>query len=102
MELVNSSLESGNFYDFWKVSRVTPVPKKGKNPKVISGYRPISVGDIIGTVCEKIASAQLQFFLEQNDLIFDNQRGSRSAHSCSTAIAQTSNNIRKEFHKNFI
>ena len=101
MELVNSSLESGNFYDFWKVSRVTPVPKKGKNPKVISGYRPISVGDIIGTVCEKIASAQLQFFLEQNDLIFDNQHGFRSAHSCSTAIAQITNNIRKKYHKKF-
>ena len=59
MELVNSSLSSGIFYKFWKISRITPVPKKGKNPKLISGYRPIAVGDIIGTVCEKIASAQL-------------------------------------------
>ena len=69
LEMVNSSISLGNFYKFWKISRVTPVPKKGKNPRLISGYRPISVGDILGTCCEKIVAAQLQYFLEQNDLI---------------------------------
>ena len=57
--------------------------------------------EIFGTCCEKIVAAQLQYFLKQNDLIFDNQHGFRSNHSCSTAILQISNNIRKKYNKKF-
>jgi hypothetical protein len=33
LELVNNSLTKGKYHSFWKTSRVTPIPKKGKDPK---------------------------------------------------------------------
>jgi len=101
LELVNGSLTTGKFYHFWKVSRVTPIPKKGKDPKSIKGWRPISVGDILGTVTEKIAARQFQNYLEKYNIVYSSQHGFRRNHSCSTAIVELTNHIRLNFSANF-
>ena len=99
LDLVNNSLTKGLYHEAWKTSRVTPIPKKGRDPKTIKAWRPISVGDLVGTVCEKVAASQFQAYLEKYKLIHRNQHGFRSAHSCSTAITEMTNVMKN--YKNF-
>ena len=49
----NDFIMSGRFPDILKVSKVTPVYKKG-NPQLLDNYRPVSVIPIFSNIFEKI------------------------------------------------
>ena len=93
LEVVNMSLTTGIYYDAWKTSRVIPIFKKGKDPKLFKAWRPVSIADTLQTVTEKHAAAQLLKYLELNDLLIDEQNGFRSHRSCATALAMLRNHV---------
>ena len=102
LEIVNGSLSLGKYYDFWRVSKVTPIPKRSKSQKTLAGWRQISVGCLFGTLVEKIAAGQFQDYIERNSAYFISQHGFRKNHSTATAIAELTNSIRLKYTENYL
>jgi len=61
----------------WKHARVMSILKLGKDPAVLSSYRPISFLDTIGKLFEKILLARLLHVVSERGLMRDEQFGFR-------------------------
>ena len=83
---INMSFSTGQFPTEWKKSKVAPIYKNGPKSN-IENYRPISVIPAISKVIEKIVHSQLYGYMEQNNLLCDQQFGFRKKRS--TEIAAT-------------
>ncbi|KOC62550.1 XK-related protein 5 [Habropoda laboriosa] len=57
----------------WKIAKVVPLPKPGKNHKLISSYRPISLLPSIAKIFEKIIYSLLNAHITKNNIIIDSQ-----------------------------
>ena len=83
--LVNSSLNSGNFPDRLKLADITPIPKHEDN-KALDDYRPISILPAISKLFEKAMAFQLNAHF---DAIFSSLLcGFRKRHSTQHALMQ--------------
>jgi len=72
--------------EYWpkslKITRIKMmIPKPGKNPTVISSYRPISLLPTISKLPEKLILKKINKDLNPQDWIPDHQFGFRQAHS---------------------
>ena len=85
--LINKSLQTGVFPDSLKIAKVVPI-YKSKDKDNFSNYRPISLLPSVSKILEKIVHKRLYFFLELNDLLYDNQFGFRRKHSTIDAAAK--------------
>ena len=91
VKIFNMSLLHGKFPGLLKIAKVTPIHKKGsKSDK--SNYRPISILPILTKIFEKHVSDHLKSYLDSNNLLYTNQSGFRSNHSCETALTATADN----------
>ena len=68
-KIINDSIKEGRVPECWKEAVVVPILKKG-DPKIKSNYRPVSCLITASKVMEKVVSAQVTKFLEDN-AIFD-------------------------------
>ena len=99
--LFNFSLERALFPDQWKKALVIPIPKTG-DPKKAENYRPISLLPLPGKILEKLAHTQLAIYLENNNMLSDNQFGFRRQRSTSHAISQLLNQIYTNINRSTI
>jgi hypothetical protein len=74
----------------WKISRVTPVFKKG-NKHLVSNFRPISLLCPADKVMEMIVNDAIVAYLDENNLISPNQHGFCKAKSTVTQLLVTLN-----------
>ena len=74
--LFNFSINETNFPDQWKKALVIPIPKPGDSQKA-NNYRPISLLPQPGKILEKLIHTQLSTYLEENELLSQNQFGFR-------------------------
>lgn len=65
-DLYNSILVSGNFPHDWKTAILSPIPKPGKNPNSLEGYRPISLLPVLSKILEKILARRFWRFTKHN------------------------------------
>ena len=72
--LFNTSVETSQFLDKWKVARVTPIHKDGDRTEK-SNYRPISVLPVISRLFEKLVFNQLYQYMKENGLCSGDQSG---------------------------
>ena len=86
-DIFNQSISQGKFPDDWKYARVTPLFKQG-NRDDVNNYRPISVIPIVAKVFERIVYDQLYAYLEEHDILYQNQSGFRATHSTVTALLE--------------
>ena len=63
VKLYNISLNSGVFPKIFKISKITPIYKKG-NKECIENYRPVSTLPIFGKIFEKIIYKRLYSFFK--------------------------------------
>lgn len=96
--IVNCCLESGYFPSAWKEALVRPVPKTA-SPNNLSDLRPISLLPVLSKVLEKIVYKQISTYLQQNEIIPNHQSGFRAAHSTSTALLDSTDNIIRAIDK---
>ena len=87
--LFNTSIETSQFPDSWKVARITPIFKDGcKTEK--SNYRPISVLLVISKLFEKLVFNQLYLYMKENGLFTSDQSGFLRLHSTLTCLLKMS------------
>lgn len=88
LKFVNTSLLKGEFPNELKTSLITPIPKVA-NSTDCSNYRPINTLPAVEKILELAVYNQLYAYFSSNNLLFINQSGFRSKHSCESAIQLT-------------
>ena len=79
--LFNKSLLEGTVPEEWKIAEVTAIFKKGSTTSA-GNYRPVSLTSVICKVLESIIRDQVMEFLNDNNLLSEDQHGFRSGRSC--------------------
>ena len=82
----NMCLEQAIVPDELKIARVNPIPKSGDllQPQ---NYRPISILPAISKIFERLAYTGIHSFLQQNNILNENQFGFRKGYSTEMALA---------------
>lgn len=97
--LFNTSLTTSTIPAEWKHAIICPIPKPGKDPSLISSYRPISMLSCVGKLMERIMQNRLEFFLESNSIFTANQAGFRRCRGTYDILATLKNIICNTFEK---
>ena len=93
--IINTSLTTGIFPTDWKFSKLIPIPKS-KPHNIIENYRPISVIPAISKVIENLVHQQLSTYLEDNNLLNENQFGFRKGRSTELAATLFTDTIKRK------
>ncbi|CAC5406288.1 unnamed protein product [Mytilus coruscus] len=72
----------GQVPEEWLTSIITPIPKPKMDPLNPLEYRPISIISIPCKIYADILNKRLNFWLEQNDILAEEQNGFRKNRSC--------------------
>ena len=91
--IVNKSLSEGIFPDLLKFATVHPIYKKGDKTKC-ANYRPISILSNISKILERAMYNRIELFLNEFNLIYENQFGFRKKHSTEHALSAIIEQIR--------
>lgn len=83
--IFNAAISKGVFPTDWKLSKVSPIFKKGDKEDP-NNYRPIYVIQAVAKILENIIFDQLSAYLQANKLLEDSQSGFRKNHSTMTAL----------------
>lgn len=78
----------------WNSIIIKPL-NKIPNPQSVSEFRPISITCVISKIFAIILNNQIINYLESESILHDHQSGFRQNHSCTTALLNISEKIRK-------
>ena len=85
--IINLSFLTGECPDLLKVVKVIPI-HKGGSTQDMNNYRPISLLSIFDKIIEKLIHKKLYSFLEEHNILYQNQFGFRKNHSTVYALVQ--------------
>ena len=88
-------ITTGIFPDSFKISKITPLFKKG-DVSLLSNYRPISLLPTVSKNFERILYNQLYEYFNSNNLLPEQQYGFRTNHSTEYAAVKLVDTISKE------
>lgn len=84
--LFNACICQAYFPSKWKKGSVVMIPKHGKDPESVDGYRPITLLSNLGKSLERIIKTELEDFIESRLLINQRQFGFRRGRSTEMAL----------------
>lgn len=93
LRIYNHILSKGVFPDSWKNAIIIPIHKAGKNPQLLSSYRPISLLSCISKVFEKILSSRLSAWILDHNFLTSSQFAFRKGLSSEDALVSLSDFI---------
>ena len=98
--LINLSLKTGVMPAACKIASVAPILKNG-NPMEPNNYRPISILPLLGKSIEYFVNKQFTAYIEEHNLLSDQQYGFRKNHSTTFLMLDLFDKIfkAKETHK---
>jgi hypothetical protein len=99
LKIRNSSLQNEIFPDTWKKSLIIPIPKV-IIPKLPQETRPINLIPSYEKLIEIIVHKQLSSYLEENNLLYNQQFGFRKALSTETALQVIFSSWRNTLNQN--
>lgn len=79
--LINASWSSAEVPREWRAATVIPIPKSGKDKKLLSSYRPIALTSCVSKLAERLILARLTYQCELRGLIPPEQVGFREHRS---------------------
>ena len=97
--LFNMSFSEGRVPQTWRLSRIVPLLKKGKDSSEISSYRPISLTSVLGKWLERILTDRLAFVVEKNGLLSHFQAGFRRNRSVEDQLLRLTQDVSDGFHQ---
>ena len=83
--IINESLSTGVVPTKWKVTTIVPVQKVA-NTVLAEELRPINTITCDAKLVELIVKKQLTEYIEENNILIEEQSGFRSNHSCETTL----------------
>lgn len=84
----------------WKVQCVIPILKPHKDPNNFDSYRPISLTSCIGKLFEAMIKFRLEWFIETNNIISNNQFAYRKGKSASESFCSLISDIKNGLSNN--
>ena len=90
----NRCLEICYFPNCWKIAKVIPLLKAGKDPTLSSSYRPISLLSCVSKIFEKLILTRLETHIFDNNIYMEEQFGFRSGHSTAHQLQRVLNHIK--------
>jgi hypothetical protein len=101
--LYKECVRKGCFPQKWKISKMIPIPKPGReNINDASKYRPISLIDVGGKVLEKILINRIVYYLNKNNVMNKNQFGFTPGKGTTDAILAVKEFIEEGLKKRHI
>ena len=91
--IINVSFLTGEYPDLLKQVKVIPIHKGGSSQD-INNYRPTSLLSIFDKIIEKLIHKRLYTFLEDHNILYENQFGSRKNNSTVYAPMQITERIK--------
>ncbi|GBN46366.1 RNA-directed DNA polymerase from mobile element jockey, partial [Araneus ventricosus] len=85
-QMLNTCFINGVFPENWKRAEVILIPKEGKDLKDYKSYRPICLLPVWGKILDKLIANRLTYFLEENQILNNNQYGFRNYNSTINAL----------------
>ena len=80
----------------WRQGIIKPIPKGGaKDPFLPLNYRGITLVSCVYKIFSSLINTRVLNFLEQNELLVDEQNGFRSGRSCSGHLFSITSIVRK-------
>ncbi|GBL89519.1 Putative protein in type-1 retrotransposable element R1DM [Araneus ventricosus] len=86
LDLFNLCFTLNYLPDALRNAKVFFLLKNGKDPGACSSYRPVCLLPTIGKIIERLFLIKLNFWLDHNNIIHNNQYGFREGRSCDLAI----------------
>ena len=93
--IINQMITTGIFPQSFKISKIIPLYKKGDH-SLLTNYRPISLLPTISKVFERIIYDQMYEYLNENNLLAEEQFGFRKYHSTEYAAISLVDHISNE------
>ena len=87
------------FPKIWRHAIVLPIAKPGKDPRIVTNYRPISLTSCLCKTMEKMINNRLTWYLEKNQILSPSQSGSRKNKSTLDSLTSLENQIKKGFER---
>ena len=97
-DIINLSIKLSTFLGKCKISKLTPLFKKGSNADSKS-YRPISLLPFISKLIEKVIHIQTQEYQDKNGLIYKFQSGFRKNFSTDSCLVHINDYTIKNMYK---
>ena len=95
LHLINLSLCTGIYPEIFKLTKIIPVEKSGKDPLLASSYRPVCNLSVIGKLVERACMNQIANHISQHQLMNKDQHGGRSQHSTTTCLGEILEDAKK-------
>jgi Reverse transcriptase (RNA-dependent DNA polymerase) len=99
LDAYNQIWATGTFPAAWTTATVIAVPKPGKDPERVESYRPIALTSCLCKLMERMVNRRLVFFLENNNLISNQQFGFRKGRSTLDVLAILENEACESINK---
>ena len=86
VQYFNLIMETGILPDTWTTGIIKPIYKNKGDPIDPVNYRPITIVSCLGKVFTSVLNERLTAFLEDNEMLLENQAGFRKHHSTTDHI----------------
>lgn len=97
--IFNACLRTGHFPSKWKHAEIIVIPKPGKNKRIVSSYRPISLLPTLSKLLEKVIQRRLQADIDEGNKIPAFQFGFKKHHSTTQQLLRLTEAIVKGFEE---
>jgi hypothetical protein len=98
--IFNKCLNLSYFPKVWKIANIFSISKPGKDAKIPSNYRPISLLSNIGKIFERIILDRMNSFQYSNNIIIPQQFGFQKNHSTVQQILRITEKVSFGFNEN--
>lgn len=97
LNLINSTMFSGNIPPSWKCQEVIPILKPNKPPAEATSYRPIILSTVLLKIAEHLIKNRFEWYAEHNNILSQSQFGFRKGRSVIDNISLLTTDIRLAF-----